>query len=118
MLRRSPHFRVRTGTFTLSYEGETTVSIAYDADASEMALALGNLSTLGSSNVMAEIDNCTAPEHSCAWYITFLELYGDVELLEADADGLAGNAADVTVVQEVMGQDMADVSGSPVTVRA
>lgn len=114
----SPRCFVQTGTFALSYEGETTASIAYDADAFEMASAIGNLSTLGASNVTAEIANCTTPEQTCSWYVTFVDIYGDVELLEANADGLGGNAADVTVAQEVMGQDMADVSGSPVTVRA
>lgn len=113
----SRHCLVRTGTFTLSYDGETTASIAYDADAFEMASVIGNLSTLGTSNVTAEIANCTTPEQTCSWYVTFVDIYGDVELLEADAGGLEGNAADVTVAQEVMGQDMADVSGSPVTVR-
>lgn len=113
----SAHCFVQTGTFTLSYEGQTTASIAYDADAFEMASAIGNLSTLGASNVSAEIANCTTPEQTCSWYVTFVDIYGDVELLEADADGLGGNAADVTVAQKVMGQDTADVSGSPVTVR-
>lgn len=82
-----------------------------------MAFALGNLSTFAGSNITAEISNCSTPEVSCAWRIIFVDVYGDVELLYANADELGGNAADVAVTEEVQGQDTADVEGSPVTVR-
>lgn len=105
-----------TGNFTLAYEGETTVSIAYNEGASELTDALRNLSTLSGSNVTAETYNCSVPEETCAWRITFVGVYGDAELLVSDADGLGGNAAAVSVVEEVLGEDASDIVGSPLTV--
>lgn len=107
----------RTGTFTLAYEGESTDSIAYNADNAELAAALGNLSTLAGSNVTAQTSNCSTPEVTCAWRIAFVDVYGDAELLTADVGELGGNAAAVTVIEEVKGQDTLDVDGSPVLVR-
>lgn len=105
-----------SGTFTLDFLGDTTAPIAYDAYGSELASALGNLSTLADVNVTAEASNCTTPEVTCAWLVTFAGVYGDVELLEANADGLEGNAPGVTITEKVAGQDTKDIGGSPVTV--
>ena len=110
-------YYTRTGTFTLAYDGESTDFIAYNADSTELAAALGNLSTLAGSNVTAETSNCSTPEATCAWRITFVDVYGDAELLTANIDGLGGNAADVTIIEEVKGQNALDIDGSPVTVR-
>lgn len=82
-----------------------------------MAAALGNLSTLAGSNITAETSNCSTPEVTCAWHVTFVEFYGDAELLTANVDELGGNAADVTVIDEVQGQDTLNIDGSPVMVR-
>lgn len=105
-----------SGTFTLTYQGETTVAIAFNAIGSAVASALGGLSTLADASIAAEVTDCSAPEVSCAWLVTFSGVYGDADLLEANADGLGGNAAGVTVVQDVQGHDAMDISGSPVTV--
>lgn len=104
------------GTFTLSYEGETTVPISYDAFGSELTFALTNLSTLAGANVTTAASNCSTPEVTCAWFVTFVGVNGDLELMEADAGGLEGNAAIVTVSEEVRGQDASDVNGSPMTI--
>lgn len=82
-----------------------------------MAAALGNLSTLAGSNITAETSNCSTPETTCVWRVTFVEFYGDAELLTANADELGGNAAAVTVIEEVQGQDTLNIDGSPVMVR-
>lgn len=107
----------RPGTFTLTYKGETTDAIAYDADASEIASSVGNLSALAGSSVTAATVNCSMPEVTCSWKISFGDVYGNVDLLSSDPNGLQGNAAEVTVVEEVQGQVASDVYGSPVTVR-
>lgn len=46
-----------------------------------------------------------------------MEFYGDAELLTANIDELGGNAADMTVIEEIRGQDTLDIDGSPVMVR-
>lgn len=78
---------------------------------------MGNLSTLTGSNITAETSNCSTPEVTCAWRVTFVEFYGDAELLTANIDELGGNAADMTVIEEIRGQDTLDIDGSPVMVR-
>ncbi|CAN0173091.1 unnamed protein product, partial [Ectocarpus sp. 12 AP-2014] len=80
------------GTFTLAYEGEITIPIAYDAIGGDVASALGNLSALADAKVTTETSNCSTPEVTCAWLVTFVGLYGDVSLLEADVEMLEGNA--------------------------
>lgn len=101
----------------LAYGGETTEPIAFDAAASEVASAVETLLAFVNSDVTVSRANCSAPELTCAWRITFTEIYGDVELLDSDAGGLEGNAADVTVTEEVRGKDTVDVDGSPTMVR-
>lgn len=105
-----------SGTFTLDYFGETTAPIAYDAFGSELASALGNLSALAGANITAEAANCTTPAVTCAWLVTFVGIYGDADLLESNTDGLQGNAAGVIIAEEVTGQDITDIDGSPVTI--
>ncbi|CAM9773581.1 unnamed protein product, partial [Ectocarpus sp. 13 AM-2016] len=104
------------GTFTLAYEGEITVPIAYDAIGGDVASALGNLSALADANVTTETSNCSTPEVTCAWLVTFVGLYGDASLLEADVEMLEGNAASVAIAEEIKGQAALDIGGSPVTI--
>lgn len=82
-----------------------------------MSEALGNLSTLANTNVTTESVNCSTPEVTCGWRVTFVGVYGDAEMLYADVDGLEGNAAAVSVVEETKGQIAAEVASSPATVR-
>lgn len=105
------------GNFTLAYSGETTSPIAYDAGAAEMLQALANLSTLTNTNVTTESVNCSTPEVTCGWRVTFVGFRGDAEMLLANADDLGGNAAVVSVVEETKGQIAADLVGSPAKVR-
>ena len=104
------------GTFTLTYGGKNTEPIAYDANADDVASAVGSLSPFAGSNVTAVTTNCTSPELTCAWHLTFA-LYGDVELLIPDVKDLGGNAAGITVTEEIRGQDATNVGDSPITVR-
>lgn len=98
----------------LAYGGEATEPIAFNAAASELKEAI---SALVGSNVTVTRVDCSTPELTCEWRITFSEIYGDVELLDPDAGGLDGNVADVIVTEEVRGQDAVDVHGSPAMVR-
>lgn len=105
-----------SGTFTLTYGGETTANIDFDDDGSALAAALESLDALDAT-ITASTSDCSTSDLTCtSWLVTFTDLYGDAELLEANADGLVGNAAAVTIAEEVQGQDSMDIGGSPVTV--
>ncbi len=105
-----------SGTFTLAYGGETTVNINFNDDGNALAAALSNLGTLDATITFSTSD-CSTTDLTCtSWLVTFTNLYGDAELLEANADGLVGNAAAVTIAEEVQGQDSMNVGGSPVMV--
>lgn len=98
----------------LAYDGEATEPIAFNATARELEEAI---SALVDSNVTVMRVNCSTPELTCSWRITFTEISGDVELLDPDAEGLEGNLPDVLVTEEVRGQHAFDVDGSPAMVR-
>lgn len=104
------------GEFTLAYEDEVTWGISYNASASEIALAVGNLSALRYAEITAEAVNCTAQEISCAWRVTFVGVHGDASILSPHYDDLGGNGATITVEELIPGQNTSDVIGSPVTV--
>lgn len=106
-----------SGTFTLTYQGQTTAPIDFNAANTDVQTALRGLSTLTDA-IEATPTDCLDPLATCAWLVTFTDVYGDADLLEANADSLGGNAAGVTVVEEVQGQDAMDIGGSPVTVSA
>ncbi|CAM9348502.1 unnamed protein product, partial [Discosporangium mesarthrocarpum] len=91
------------GNFTLSYSGETTDALAHDSDELDIAIALGNLTTLEGSNVTVAIANCTIAESTCSWLVTFSSDLGDALPLLADASGLIGDGAQVEVSEAVKG---------------
>lgn len=67
------------GTFTLTYRGETTAEIAWDATAAEIQAALEALSTVNSGDitVSSSIDDGVT--------FTFADTLGDVDLLMIDS---------------------------------
>lgn len=84
------------GTFTLTYEDQTTAGIAFDAVAADVVTALEALSNIGAGNVTGT----GGPLPGAAVVITFAgDLAGtDVALMTADASGLIGGTdPDVTV---------------------
>lgn len=78
---------ILSGTFRLSFEGETTGDINYDASEAEMREALEALKTIGFVEVTrSTIDN----QKGYRWTIEFVDPLndGDVETLVADTSGL------------------------------
>jgi hypothetical protein len=73
-----------TGSFTLSFEGESTTSIAYNASAATIQAALEAVSTIGESNVV-----CAGGDLPTAVTVTFQNVLGsqDNPLLEVDYTG-------------------------------
>jgi hypothetical protein len=76
------------GTFTLSFGGQTTSGIAYNAAASAVQSALQALSSIGSGNATVEAGQAGGP-----YNITFAgTLVGPRSLITASAAGLTGGA--------------------------
>lgn len=91
------------GTFTLTYKGQTTAGIAYNATAAAVQSALTGLSTIGAGNATV---SGTAPN----WIVTFKgTLALDTTLLTGSGTGLTGGALSIAAapVYAAMTHDMA-----------
>jgi hypothetical protein len=91
------------GTFTLTYDGETTGNIAYDAEASAIETALDGLSTIGAGNV-AVTGDAGGP-----WTVRFVADLGatDLELMTGNGAGLSGDGdEDVEIADLVSGSSI------------
>ncbi|TDO18140.1 bacteriophage lambda head decoration protein D [Mycobacterium sp. BK086] len=82
-----------SGNFTLTYAGQTTGNIAYNAAATAVQTALAGLSTVGAGNVSV------SGSDGGPYTVTFLGALGsqDIALLTANAAGLSGNTHTVTI---------------------
>ncbi|MFL5897747.1 MAG: hypothetical protein ACJ76D_04710 [Solirubrobacterales bacterium] len=82
------------GTYRLSFKGQQTASLPFNASAAEVQAALEGLSTIGAGNVMVS-----------AGLVTFTGALGgkDVESLVADSSNLTGGAARATISESVKG---------------
>lgn len=85
------------GTFTLTFDGQTTSTIAYDATAAAVQSALEALSNLDSGDVTVTGD-AGGP-----WAVEF-DGQGDVALMTADDSSLTGTAG-VALTQESNGHE-------------
>ncbi len=95
-----------SGSFTLTYSGQTTASLAYNASASDIQTELIALSNIGSSDV-----SCTGgPINSATVTVTFQNTLGktNVSQLTATPSSLTGSGG----TNEV---DQISISPSPVT---
>lgn len=89
------------GTFTLSFQGATTATIAYNAASSAVQSALQALSTIGSGN--ATVSGSAGGPYT----VTFVSGLGgqDVALLTANASALTGGSSpSVGVVETTPGE--------------
>ena len=83
------------GTFTLTYDGQTTSAIAYNATSATVELALEALSNLTEAQVSVS-GSAGGP-----YTVTFTEM--DAALLTASAASLTGGAGTVTIAQGTQG---------------
>lgn len=86
------------GTFTLSYEGQTTSAIAYNATAATVQDALRNLDNVGTNNVVVT----GGPGPGSAFTVTFGSP-GNVAQMTATGSFTGGTAPAVTVATTVQG---------------
>lgn len=92
-----------SGTFTLTYAGQTTSALAFDAAAATVQTALRALSTIGSGN-------CTVTGSAGGPYtVTFTGTLADTDTsaITSDATSLAGGTHTATVVQTTAGNPSA-----------
>ncbi|MCC9608514.1 hypothetical protein LOC68_09890 [Blastopirellula sp. JC732] len=89
---------VTGGTFTLSFDGETTGSIAYNASAATVQSALETLANIDSGDV--EVSGSSGGP----WVVEFKQAYAatDVSLITIDSSSLT--AGTVSVVETLKGQ--------------
>lgn len=78
------------GTFTLSYKGETTAAIAFNATVAQITTALELLTTVEVGDITMEAAHEPDTELTCSW--TFLSSLGDVPMLSMDITGATGPA--------------------------
>jgi hypothetical protein len=103
------------GTFTLSFEGDTTGPLKYDASHGEIEAALKALTTIGSGNLQVSEGSLGSKHH----IVTFIKALGseDVQPITADPSGLEGekNVFTLTLSEGFSGSigegDLSGVSG-------
>ena len=83
------------GTFTLTFNGQTTAPIAFNANAAAIAAALGALSNIGTANIQATGGPVNTANVLATWKGSFEEQ--DVSSLTSDATGLTGTTPTVTI---------------------
>lgn len=89
---------VTGGTFTLTYAGQTTAGIAYNATSSAVQAALEALSNIAPGDITVG-GSAGGP-----WTVTFAARLGDVAQMTGSAAGLTGTAPTVTVTTTTGGQ--------------
>ena len=82
------------GTFKISFHGQTTAALNYNASADTVQTALEGLSTIGNGNVSVALAG-----GGSVYYITFKDALGgqNVDPLTTDASGLTGGGQTATV---------------------
>jgi hypothetical protein len=90
-----------SGTFTLTYSGQTTAAIAYNADAATVKSALEALSNIEVGDVAVT----GGPGPGTDWVVEFTGFLGstDVTLMTGDGTNLVGGSTTVTITQTVQG---------------
>ena len=83
------------GTFTLTFNGQTTAGIDYNASATAVLSALEALSSIGSGNVSVALISPSV------WDVTFIGALGelDVSQMTGSASGLTGGAVSISTTQ-------------------
>ena len=87
------------GTFTLTYGGQTTTALAYNASGAQVQAALALLSTLVGSTVLIYSATGGAPASGGPWTISLT--IADPTALTATASLTGGTAPGVTIAQTV-----------------
>jgi len=96
----TPDAPATDGTFTLSYGGQTTEAISYDATTSEIQTALEALSTVDSGDITVSGDSLDTNPVGDGLVFTFAGTEGDVNTLSFDFSSLTGTTQSGSSIAE------------------
>lgn len=90
------------GTFTLTFNGQTTGPIAFDADAADVQAALEALSTIGAGNIVV-----TETSEGADYFFQFQGVFADqdVPMMSANGSGLTGDGNESVTMNDVRFDD-------------
>jgi len=97
----SPSPSPDSGTYTLTYEGQTTAAIAYDASPDEIRAALEALSTVNSGDITVAGGAAGLSDGDVTF--TFNDTLGDVSMITIDDSDLSPPAVSVTMTETTKG---------------
>jgi len=90
-----------SGTYTLTYEGQTTEAIVYNASASEIKAALEALSTISVGDITVEGGTYGLADGAVTF--TFADTLGDVSMIVVDGGSLEPSGSSVTMTETTKG---------------
>lgn len=93
------------GTFTLTFDGQTTATIAYNAAAAAVQSALEALSNIAPGDVTVT----GGPGPGTPWVATFLGTLGNVPQMTASGAGLTGGTPVIAVTTNTGGSNLTDI---------
>ena len=96
------------GTFRLSFRGQSTGALPYDADEARLTAALESLQTVGT----VQVSRVGPVSNGYIWEVTFLQNVGDLPLMTVDKSGLVGTGVTTNVAEMVTGTDPAFDQGT------
>jgi len=92
------------GTFTLTYDGQTTAAIANNATLAEIQAALEALSNVSAGDIIVDGDTLTANNGTMTF--TFADSAGDVNMLVIDSSNLTpSDPTNYVITEQTKGQD-------------
>ncbi|NQT03588.1 MAG: flagellar filament capping protein FliD [Planctomycetes bacterium] len=101
--RLTPTAVATDGTFTLTYDGQTTAAINYNATTTDIQTALEALSNVSSGDITVD---GTALDTAGATTFTFLNTAGDVDMISIDPTSLTPSArSNYVMAEQTKGQD-------------
>jgi len=102
------------GTFTLTYEGETTAAIAYDASTGAIQAALEALSNVDSGDITV---GGTRLDQADATTFTFRDTAGDVNMISIDSSNLTpGDPSNYAFAEQTKGNNYGWIKRSSNTI--
>ena len=96
------------GTFTLSFDGQTTSGIAYNASAATVQTALSGLSTIGTGNI--SVTKLTNSSTSQTWQLTFQGALAETNVSQVTVD-----SSGVSAVPPIDNVQQTDTQGGTAT---
>ena len=96
--------KANNGTFTLTYDGQTTAAISYNATVGEVQAALEALSNVSAGDITVGGDELT--ENNGTMTFTFSDTLGDVNMLVIDTSNLnPSDPVNYVFTEQTKGQD-------------